>query len=86
MLNLKVDTGMHRNGISMDEVDSALVQIEKKGLKLVGVMTHFRAADVLSSELFWQKKNFEIVKEKVKNHGFEKHKVPFTQFSSNLKK
>ena len=55
----------------MDEVDSALLQIEKKGLKLVGVMTHFRAADVLSSELFWQKKNFEMVKEKVKKQGFE---------------
>jgi alanine racemase len=70
-VELKVDTGMHRNGISIDEVDSALVQIETKGLKLVGVMTHFRAADVLSSELFWQKKNFEIVKEKVKKQGFE---------------
>jgi alanine racemase len=70
-VELKVDTGMYRNGISMDEVDSALDQIEKKGLKLVGVMTHFRAADVLSSELFWQKKNFEMVKEKVKNYGFE---------------
>ena len=70
-VELKVDTGMHRNGISMDDVDSALLQIEKKGLKLVGVMTHFRAADVLSSELFWQKKNFEMVKEKVKKQGFE---------------
>jgi alanine racemase len=70
-VELKVDTGMHRNGISMHEVNSALTQIEKKGLKLVGVMTHFRAADVLSSELFWQKKNFERVKEKVKNKGFK---------------
>ena len=70
-VELKVDTGMHRNGISMHEVDSALSQIEKKGLKLVGVMTHFRAADVLSSELFWQKKNFKTVKEKVKKQGFE---------------
>jgi len=70
-VELKIDTGMHRNGISMDEVDSALIQIEKKGLKLVGIMTHFRAADVLSSELFWQKKNFEAVKEKVKVSGFQ---------------
>ena len=70
-VELKVDTGMHRNGITMDELDEALSGIEKKRLNLVGVMTHFRAADVLSSELFWQKKNFEMVKERVRNHGFE---------------
>ena len=70
-VELKVDTGMHRNGIAIDELDIAFAKIEKKRLKLVGVMTHFRSADVLSSELFWQKKNFERVKEKVKNHGFK---------------
>ncbi len=70
-VELKVDTGMHRNGIAMDEVDKALMQIEAKKLKLVGVMTHFRAADVLSSELFWQQKNFESVKESVQAHGFK---------------
>ena len=70
-VELKVDTGMHRNGIAMDELDLALTDIEKKGLNLVGVMTHFRAADVLSSELFWQKKNFETVKEKVLQSNFK---------------
>ncbi len=64
-VELKVDTGMHRNGITMDDVDEALTQIKKHGLNLVGVMTHFRSSDVLSSELFWQQKNFEEVKEKV---------------------
>ena len=29
-------------------------------------MTHFRSADLLSSELFWQQKNFERVKETVR--------------------
>jgi len=71
-VELKVDTGMHRNGIAMDEVDEALTLIEERGLDLIGVMTHFRSADVLSSELFWQKKNFKAVKEKVKEYGFEK--------------
>jgi len=71
-VELKVDTGMHRNGIAMDELDEALVLIEKRGLDLIGVMTHFRSADVLSSELFWQKKNFKALKEKVKEYGFEK--------------
>ena len=33
-VELKVDTGMHRNGIAMDEVDTALRQIEESGLEL----------------------------------------------------
>ncbi len=69
-VELKVDTGMHRNGISMDELDEALILIEKQGLNLVGVMTHFRSADVMGSELFWQQKQFEGIKSKVEKNGF----------------
>jgi len=69
-VELKIDTGMHRNGIALDELNEALVLIKKQGLELIGVMTHFRSADVLSSELFWQQKRFEAVKESVKNAGF----------------
>jgi len=69
-VELKVDTGMHRNGIARDELDEALSLIEKQGLNLVGVMTHFRSADVMGSELFWQQKQFESVKSKVKKSGF----------------
>ncbi len=71
-VELKVDTGMHRNGIAMDEVDTALQQIEKRSLELVGVMTHFRSADEMGSELFWQQKQFESVKEKMHAAGFKK--------------
>jgi alanine racemase len=70
-VELKVDTGMHRNGIAMDEVDTALRQIAESGLELRGVMTHFRSADEMGSELFWQQKQFEVVKEKVRTAGFE---------------
>ena len=69
-VELKVDTGMHRNGIALDEIDEALVSIKERGLNLTGIMTHFRSADELSSELFWQQKCFEAVKEKVKKSGF----------------
>ncbi len=65
MVELKVDTGMHRNGVLMDDLDQALRQIEQKELKLLGVMSHNRSADELSSELFWQQKNFEQVKRRV---------------------
>ena len=70
-VELKVDTGMHRNGIALHELDEALELIEKNNLNLTGVMTHFRSADVLSSELFWQKKNFEMVKHTVLERGFK---------------
>jgi len=69
-VELKVDTGMHRNGIALDELDEALSSIAKQGLELVGVMTHYRSADEMGSEWFWQKKNFENVKERVKKVGF----------------
>jgi len=64
-VELKVDTGMHRNGIALSEIDEALEQIEAKELELVGLMTHYRSADEMGSEWFWQKKNFEKVKEKL---------------------
>jgi len=69
-VELKVDTGMHRNGIAIDELDEALALIKKQKLELIGVMTHYRSADVLSSEFFWQQKNFESVKKRVKELGF----------------
>ncbi len=69
-VELKVDTGMHRNGIALQELDNALKLIKQKRLNLKGVMTHFRSADELSSELFWQQKQFNTVKEKVKELGF----------------
>jgi alanine racemase len=74
-VELKVDTGMHRNGIALDEVDEALALIKKQDLELVGIMTHYRSADELSSEFFWQKKQFDIVKEKVKQAGFTEVRV-----------
>ena len=74
-VELKVDTGMHRNGIGMDTLEEALEAIKKQGLNLVGLMTHFRSADELSSELFWQQKQFETVKEKVKNAGFNNVRI-----------
>ena len=69
-IELKVDTGMHRNGIAMGELTEALETIRDQGLNLIGVMTHYRSADVLSSEWYWQTKNFAWVKETVRAAGF----------------
>ena len=71
-IELKVDTGMHRNGIALDEIDDALNLIEEKSLNLIGVMTHYKSADEMGSTFFWQYKNFETVKRKVKDRGYLK--------------
>jgi len=70
-VELKVDTGMHRNGIAMEELEEALAKIQAKELNLIGIMTHYRSADELSSELFWQQKNFAKIKNKIKALGYK---------------
>ena len=74
-VELKVDTGMHRNGITLDELDEAFHLIKEQNLNLVGVMTHYRSADEMSSEFFWQQKQFETVKQRVKEAGFTNVRV-----------
>ena len=61
-LELKVDTGMHRNGILISELKEALEIIKAKDLNLYGMFTHYRSADEFSSEFAWQKANFEQAK------------------------
>jgi len=65
-IELKVDTGMHRNGIAMAELDTALRTIKDKNLQLCGVLSHHRSADELGSAYFWQERNFRWVKAAVK--------------------
>ena len=61
-IHLKIDSGMHRNGISLAEIEAAFIMIQEKGLVLEGVMTHFRSADELSTELFWQMRVWKDIK------------------------
>ncbi|MDO9208103.1 MAG: alanine racemase [Sulfuricurvum sp.] len=61
-VELKIDTGMHRNGILPEEIEEAFDKIAKNKLECVGVMSHFRSADTLSSEWFWQQKKFNELK------------------------
>jgi alanine racemase len=69
-IELKVDTGMHRLGVGIDEVGRALDRVQQMGLNLKGVFTHYREADELSSAYYWQKSRFNEVKEAVKKRGF----------------
>jgi alanine racemase len=48
--HLKIDTGMHRQGIMKDEIESALNILRRnKYIKLVGLCTHFADADNIDS-------------------------------------
>ncbi len=74
-VELKVDTGMHRNGIAMSELEEAFIKIKAANLLLEAVFTHHRSADELTSEWFWQKENFKRVKEEsnrlAQKYGFK---------------
>lgn len=61
-VQLKVDSGMHRSGVLASELDAALKKIVASKLNLVGVFSHLRSADELSTESFWQEKNFLEIK------------------------
>ena len=80
-IELKIDTGMHRNGISLQDIEKAVEIVFKKRLNLKGVFTHYRSAELLSSELFWQKKVFEEVKRRVKQL-LKKYHLPLCYFHS----
>ena len=65
-ISIKIDTGMHRNGILPNELEASVYKAYKKNLTITSVFTHFRSADILSSEYFWQKHQFKALKEEMK--------------------
>lgn len=61
-VEIKIDTGMHRNGIAIKELKKAFDAMAAQDLECVGVMSHFKSADTLSSEWFWQRTAFDALK------------------------
>ncbi|MEN4052584.1 MULTISPECIES: alanine racemase [Sulfurimonas] len=64
-VELKVNTGMNRNGIEMDELREAFFLIQKQELELEAVFTHHSCADEDQSVFEQQNKNFAQVKKEV---------------------
>ncbi|MBE2984920.1 alanine racemase [Campylobacter sp. RM9344] len=64
-IHLAIDTIMHRNGLCIDELDSAFDVILSKNLKLEGAYTHFRASDEMNADYFVQKQKFSEAKVKI---------------------
>ncbi len=51
-VHLKVDTGMRRIGVAVEEVDEAVAMIRKHSLSFEGIFTHFATADEEAGKLF----------------------------------
>ena len=66
-VHIKVDTGMHRNGILINQLEDAMKGLLKKNIRITGVFTHHRSADEVSTTFYWQSSNFRDVKTIVKN-------------------
>ncbi len=80
-VQLKVDTGMHRNGVSLKELEEAIHGIYEKKLNLTGVLTHYKSADELTCDFFWQRALFNQVKKEVMGIC-EKLFLPIPKFHS----
>ncbi len=80
-IHLNIDTGMHRNGILMSEIEDSIKFIKENSLNLKGVFTHFRSADDMNGELFWQRENFKIAKKEALK-CIEKYKLPMPSVHS----
>ena len=65
LVELKVNTGMNRNGIEIEEFDSAMALIKSSELILEGVFTHHGSADELTDMYKLQKSRFDRLKQRV---------------------
>ncbi len=57
-VHIKIDTGMHRNGISIDDIEVAILGLLKQKANITGVFTHHKGADELSTNFFLPKRTF----------------------------
>lgn len=73
LFHLKVDTGMSRQGVLLDDLPNFLQTAQDFGkFAMEGVYTHFANADNLSDKHFAQEQlfNFQKALNIIKNHGF----------------
>ena len=66
-IEIKVDTGMNRNGIMISEINTALDMVVEKGLVLHGIFTHFANAYINNDSIYTQKEKFDAMKQNIVN-------------------
>ena len=67
-IEIKIDTGMHRNGILNEEIDLAIKLVKKNKLHLKGIFTHFSSSDTDIKYTLDQEKNFRKIIQKFKKN------------------
>ncbi|WP_456479604.1 alanine racemase [Nautilia sp.] len=83
-IHLKIDTGMHRNGVLADELEKALEIIKEKEFELRGVFTHFCCADETANDMFIQYERFKDVKNRVENFCKKNEmKIPYFHIANS---
>lgn len=74
-VEIKTDSGMHRNGVKLEELEETFKLCKLQGLHVEGIFTHHASADELSSEWFVQEEAFKRIKKKAQeiaqNEGIE---------------
>ncbi|QOP40489.1 alanine racemase [Sulfurimonas marina] len=65
-VELKTNSGMHRNGVELEELENAFALIKENSLDLKGVFTHHSSADEEGDYFSFQKQNFSLIKQKSK--------------------
>ena len=76
-IEIEVDTGMHRNGILIEELDLALKLIIESDLILNGVFTHFSNAYLNDKSLTIQKQAFDDIRNTIKSDNRFSDKIRF---------
>ena len=64
-VELKVNTGMNRNGIQINEIETAFSLLQTQGLQLEALFTHHACADELDGAYEVQKEMFSLLKAKM---------------------
>ncbi len=80
-VHIKVNSGMNRNGIEQNELESCIYGLLKKNIQICGVMTHYKNADTLGSEYYVQKQHFNHTKF-ITNKLCEELSIPTPMFHS----
>ena len=83
-IHLKIDTGMHRNGILPEEIEEAMEIIKNKNYELRGVFSHFCCADEISNDLFIQYERFKDVKKRIETFCKKNEmKIPYFHLANS---
>ena len=64
-IHIKIDTGMHRNGILEEEVEEVLKICLRKNFNIKGVFSHFCCSEEINNDTFIQYEKFKEIKRKI---------------------